>query len=76
MAYSTKQKDLILNVLKKYNKQFNINYVLSNAELNIYLDAREVLQSNSRPQVSYEIDVSIVNEEFIKTAYKQLNKLA
>jgi len=24
MAYSTKQKDLILNVLKKYNKQFTI----------------------------------------------------
>lgn len=57
------------------NKKFKIDYVLSNAELNIYLDAREVLKSNSRPQVSYEIDVSLVNEYFIKYAYKQLNRV-
>jgi len=59
-----------------FEKQFQVDYVLSNAELHIYLDAREVLKSNSRPQVSYEIDVSIVNEDFIKTAYRQLNRLA
>ena len=52
-----------------------IEYILSNAELNIFLDAREVLKTNSIPQVSYEIEIAAINTDFMRVAYKQLNHL-
>ena len=54
---------------------FRIDYIVSNAELNIYLDAREVAKTNSIPQVSYEIDVTAIDKNLLKSSYKQLNRL-
>ena len=60
----------------KKNTAYKINYTLSNAELNIYLDAKEVLKSNAYPQVSYEMSVAMLDTDLIKNIYKQLNCLA
>lgn len=60
----------------KTGQIFNINYAISNAELNIYLDALEISKTNAYPQVSYEVDISMMNTKFINTAYKQLNRIA
>lgn len=57
------------------NKTFEITYTLSNAALALYLDALEISKTNAFPQVSYSIDVSALNEKFIKTAYSQLNRI-
>lgn len=57
------------------NSIVTVQYTISNAELNIYLDAREVSKTNSIPQVSYEIELMALNPDFIKKAYKELNQL-
>lgn len=58
-----------------FNKRIQINFVISNAELNIYLDALEVMKTNSIPQVSYKLDISYLNENITKNLYRQLNRL-
>ena len=67
--------DEVLIAGYNFNKTIKVNYVISNAELNIYLDAIEVLKSNSKPQVSYEVDISYLNTEFMRVAYKHLNRI-
>lgn len=52
-----------------------ISYALSNADVAIYLDAQEVLKENSKPQVSYDVKLSVINKEFIRTAYNKLNHI-
>ena len=54
-------------------KSFDISYAISNAALSLYLDALEVSKTNAFPQVSYTIEVSALNEKFIKYAYQKLN---
>ena len=56
-------------------KNFNITYSLSNAAQALYFDALEVSKTNAFPQVSYTINVSALNENFIKFAYQKLNKV-
>ena len=63
------------NIIDILELSFNIEFQLSNAELSIYLDALEVSKINAFPQVSYEIEISDLNEDFIKTSYNQLNKI-
>ena len=55
------------------NKSFDVSYAISNAALSLYLDALEVSKTNAFPQVSYTIEVSALNEKFIKYAYQKLN---
>lgn len=62
-------------MLKNNIKQFEISYALSNASLALYLDALEVSKTNAAPQVSYTVDVSGMNESFIRTAYNSLNRI-
>ena len=57
------------------NKTFDIAYALSNAALSLYLDALEVSKTNAFPQVSYTIEVSALNKDFIQYAYKNLNRI-
>lgn len=52
-----------------------LSYTLSNADVAIYLDALEVLLDSSRPQVSYEVEVSTVDKEFVKNVYKTLGRI-
>lgn len=57
------------------NKIFSIAYSISNAATSLYLDALEVSKTNAAPQVSYKLEVSAINKNFIKTAYKNLNQI-
>lgn len=57
------------------NKTFDVSYSLSNAALSLYLDALEVSKTNAFPQVSYTLEVSAMNKDFIEVAYKTLNKI-
>jgi len=50
-------------------------YVLSNADTAIYLDAIKVMKENSRPKVEYNVELSLLNNTFIHTAYKRLNQI-
>ena len=52
---------------------FDVSYALSNAALSLYLDALEVSKTNAFPQVSYSLDVSAMNTNFIKYIYQKLN---
>lgn len=39
------------------NKGLRINYILSNADISIYLDALEIAKENSQPKVSYDVKI-------------------
>ena len=56
--------------------EFWIDYEISNAELNVYLDALNVLNTNAYPKVSYDVDINPSNKQFIQTAYRQLGRVA
>lgn len=68
-------KDKILLQGGNLQKTFDVSYSLSNAALSLYLDALEVSKTNAAPQVSYTLEVSAMNKEFIEIAYKNLNKI-
>lgn len=74
-GYYLTLNDEVLIADYMFGKKIQMNYVISNAELNIYLDALEVLKSNSKPQVAYEVDISYLNEAFMRVAYKHLNRI-
>lgn len=50
-------------------------YTISNAGTAIYLDAKEVLQENSQPKVSYTIKANVVDLDRIRIAYSLLSQL-
>lgn len=54
---------------------FSVVYTLSNVDVAIYLDALNVMYENARPKVSYEVELSVLNPEFVHTAYKRLNQI-
>lgn len=52
------------------------NYTIANTALLIYLDAIQVLKENCMPKVSYQITPSLVSKEFLRVAYKGLDKIS
>lgn len=54
---------------------FKINYALSNASLNMYLDALKVSEENAYPKVSYEVSTGLLPKESHRTLYSYLNSL-
>ena len=58
------------------NKTFIVSYEISNADLNIYLDALEISKTNAFPQASYNVKVSMLNEDFLYDAYNQLGRIS
>lgn len=53
-----------------------IKFTLSNAALEIYLDAIEVEKESAFPRVSYDLKVDMVREEFVTYLYNLLNRVA
>lgn len=74
-SYLITLKNKIMLQNGSLNKTFNMAYALSNAALSLYLDALEVSKTNAFPQVSYTLEVSAMNENFIKYAYQNLNRI-
>ena len=58
-----------------YSGEILINYALSNAGTAIYLDAKEVLEENSRPKVSYTVSANVIDTDRMRTAYTLLSQL-
>ena len=54
---------------------YKCNFAISNTDLIMYLDAIQVLKENSIPKVSYTIEPSVFNIDFIKQIYKYLNRI-
>lgn len=52
-----------------------IYYSLSNADLDIYLDAKKVLKENAYPKVSYDITVSLWSASLLEHLYTRLAQL-
>ena len=52
-----------------------INYVLSNANTAIYLDAKIVSEENAEPKVSYDITPNLLGNEISATLYNRLAQI-
>lgn len=57
------------------NKSLSISYIISNADISIYLDALKIIKENAYPKVSYNIDTNIVDSRFMHKAYNMLSHL-
>ena len=55
--------------------ELKVLYTLSNADVSIYLDALKVMRENAYPKVSYDVELSVLNPNFIRTAYNRLNQI-
>ena len=58
-----------------YTGAIYAKYILSNAATSIYLDAQEILKENSEPKVSYNVEINVLNEEYLKILYSMLAQL-
>ena len=54
---------------------FKVIYEISNADTNIYLDAREVSQTNAYPQASYEVAVSLFGRKIDFKTYNLIGQI-
>ena len=52
-----------------------IAYSLSNLDIAIYLDAIKIMNENARPKVTYDLELSLLNPDFVHTAYNRLNQI-
>jgi len=73
VGYYTTIKPEVLYRYGDSPADFQIAYTLSNLDVSIYLDAIKVMYENSRPKVSYDVELSVLNPEFVHTAYDRLN---
>ena len=55
--------------------KLKINYCISNAALQVYLDAIKIMKENAYPKVSYTIN-QILSESLLYDTYNRLNQLA
>lgn len=55
--------------------KINLLFTLSNIDTSIYLDAVKVAKENAFPKVSYDVQLSVLNPDFVKTAYNTLNQI-
>ena len=58
-----------------WSGKLDLYYTISNANTAIYLDALEVLKDSAYPQVSYEVDVTYAQIEYIQQVSKMLNRI-
>ena len=57
-------------------KIFSFKYTISNADTYIYLDGLKVAKENAYPKVSYDVNLSAVNPNLLKTIYSLLGRVA
>lgn len=62
--------------VKTFNDaKFKIYFSISNADVDIYLDAKKILKENAYPKVAYEIDVSVWQRKLLEKLYNKLAQL-
>ena len=64
-------------ILLKYgvDSTVKITYALSNADSDIYVDARKILKENAYPKVSYDIDTIFWKSDFNNELYRKLAQI-
>lgn len=75
IGYYTTIKPEFLFSLSSQHVRFSVIYKLSNLDVAIYLDAIKVMYENSRPKVSYNVELSLLNPDFVHSAYSRLNQI-
>lgn len=73
--YITLQPKVMVKNWATNPKNITVNYTLSTAATNIYVDAVEIMEENSKPKVSYEVTMNILNKTLMCNAYKMLTQL-
>lgn len=68
--FITLKPDVIF--LRGFNQEVKVDYILSNADTSIYLDALDVSKENAYPKVSYEITPNILNPNLSHILYQKL----
>lgn len=58
------------------SSEYYLDFVLSNANLHLYLDGLEVAKTNAFPKVSYTVSIQAVDKNLIKYSYQKLNHIA
>ena len=62
-------------ILKYLATGYNLKYELSNADLHIYLDAKEVSKVNAYPQASYDVAVSLFGRKIDFKTYNLIGQI-
>jgi len=73
--YATIKPEILFAAPYKDTSELAVSYSLSNLDIAIYLDAIKVMNENARPKVSYDLELSVLNPEFVYTAYNRLNQI-
>ena len=58
-----------------YTGNIEIDYVLSNAETSIYLDAKDVMKDSAFPRVAYTLTINTLNNKYMRKLYSMLAQL-
>ena len=72
--YATIKPEVLYRMVNNIG-YFKIVYTVSNVDTAIYLDALKVMRENAAPKISYDVELSILNPDFIHTAYNRLNQI-
>ena len=75
VGYYTTLKPEKIFKLGAQDANIDLLYTLSNLDTSIYLDAIKVSKENAFPKVSYDVELSVLNPDFVKTAYNKLNQI-
>ena len=73
--YITPKLEKIFQYGATDDKTFSVQYVLSNADVSIYLDALEIMRENAYPKVTYDVELALLNPAFSHIAYRMLNRI-
>jgi len=68
----TLKPEALIRIGYNTNNEVYVNYVLSNANTSIYLDALKISKENAYPKASYTIDVNVLNPNLSHTLYNRL----
>lgn len=72
--YITIKPEVLMGTLAE-KKTFYINYNISNAAEEIYLDALKIAKENSRPKVSYEVALNAFNKASVREIQDYLRRV-
>jgi len=58
-----------------YTGNLDVYYVVSSIATSIYVDALEISKKNAEPKVEYSLEANILDENLIRTLYKNLARI-
>ena len=73
--YVTLKPEVLFAPTYTDTNNITIAYSLSNLDIAIYLDAIKIMNENAKPKVTYDLELSLLNPDFVHTAYNRLNQI-